>query len=35
MGMFAAAAFIVGAVVIARGPEAHRAVFGRADAPSS
>ena len=35
MGMFAAVAFIVGAVVIACGPEAHRAVFGRADAPSS
>ncbi len=31
MGMFAAAAFVVGAIVIARGPEAHRVAFGRAE----
>ena len=30
MGMFAAAAFAVGAIVIACGPEAHRIAFGRA-----
>ena len=31
MGMFAAAAFVVGAIVIAFGPEAHRVAFGRAE----
>ena len=28
MGMFAAAAFVIGAIVIAAGPEAHRVSFG-------
>ncbi|MGC2417567.1 MAG: MFS transporter [Candidatus Acidiferrales bacterium] len=31
MGMFAAAVFIVGAMVIAAGPEAHRVAFGSSD----
>jgi hypothetical protein len=28
MGMFAATVFIIGAMVIAAGPEAHRVAFG-------